>query len=50
MQFQLSSITTRNAQMLTIPNASCAIVGDTNVPTLTNKTLTDSINNMMAKS
>ena len=35
--------------MLTIPNASCVIVGDTNVPTLTNKTLTDSIKKYDAK-
>ena len=35
--------------MLTIPNASCIIDGETNVLTLRNKTLTDSTNNMMAK-
>ena len=35
---------------MTIPDASCVIVGDTNVRTLTNKTITDSTNNVMASS
>ena len=41
LQFQLSSITTGQTRTLTIPDASCVIVGDTNVQTLTNKSLND---------
>ena len=50
LQFQLSGITTGQTRTLTVPDASCVIVGDTNTQTLTNKTLIDSTNNIMAKS
>ena len=50
LQFQLSGITSGQTRTLTIPDASCTVVGDTNTQTLTNKTLTDSTNNIMAKS
>ena len=50
LQLQLSGITTGQTRILTAPDASCVIVGDTNVQTLTNKTLTDSTNNIMARS
>ena len=50
MQFQLSNITAGNTRILTVPDASTTIVGTDVVQTLTNKTLTDSTNNIMAKS
>ena len=50
MQFQLSGITTGNTRVLTIPDATCTIVGHNNTQTLTNKTITDSTNNVMASS
>ena len=50
MQFQLSGLTTGTTRTLTIPNASYVIVGDTNVQTLPNKTLTDTTNNILASS
>ena len=50
LQFQLSGITTGTTKILTIPNASCVIVGDTNVQNLTNKTMTDTTKNILASS
>ena len=50
MRFQLLGNTTGTTRVLTVPNASCVIVGDTNTQTLTNKTLTYSANNVMANS
>ena len=50
MQFHLSGITTGTARVLTVPNTSCVIVGDTNTQTLTNKTLTYSTYIVMVKS
>ena len=48
MQFQLSGITAGQTRTLTVPDASCVIVGDTNTQTLTNKTLADPSNIILA--
>ena len=50
MQFQLSGLTAGNTRILTVPNASTTIVGTDVSQTLTNKTITDVTNNVMAKS
>ena len=50
MQFQLSGLTGNSTVTLTVPNASTTIVGTDVSQTLTNKTITDSTNNIMAKS
>ena len=49
MQFQLSGLTAGNTRILTVPNASTTIVGTDVSQTLTNKTITDVTNNVMAK-
>ena len=50
MQFQLSGLTGNSTVTLSVPNASTTIVGTDVAQTLTNKTITDSTNNIMAKS
>ena len=50
MQFQLSGITSGNTRVLTIPDASTTLVGTDNSQTLSNKTLIDPTNNIMASS
>ena len=50
LQFQLSDISSGQTRVLTIPDASTTIVGTDATQTLTNKALTDSTNNIMAKS
>ena len=41
MQLQLSSITSGTTRILTVPDASCILVGNDNIQILTNKTLND---------
>ena len=50
MQFQLSGLTANSIVTLAVPNASTTIVGTDISQASTNKTLTDSTNNIMAKS
>ena len=50
LQLQLSSISAGTTRILTVPDANTTIVGTNATQTLTNKTLTDSTNNVMAKS
>jgi hypothetical protein len=50
VQFQLSGLTTGTTRILTVPNASTTIVGTDTAQTLTNKTITDTTNNVTANS